>query len=260
MACDELAALAQAFLIDAVANSGRDVPFGRDAERGERLGRVEHRLYWDQFIGIAMERGLIRHFYKRPHSDQILVTFGLAIVLQEIVRHFYGANPIPQSAPDAFAGTGTMGLEALSRGAASVVFIENDRKALELLRQNVAALKVEDEALCWRADVFRCSFRPKGLPHLLPYDLIFFDPPYRMVPALRSGSPLYRSLERFARPGISADGALLVLRTPADAQFQVPPQWHPDRHLQLSTMEIHILRLQRLDEMAPKPAEPFESD
>ena len=37
--------------------------------------------------------------------DQILVTFGLAIVLQEIVRHFYGANPIPQPAPDAFGGT-----------------------------------------------------------------------------------------------------------------------------------------------------------
>ena len=38
-------------------------------------------------IGFAMERGLIRHFYKRPHADQILVTFGLAIVLAELVRH-----------------------------------------------------------------------------------------------------------------------------------------------------------------------------
>src|SRR5687768_6715680 len=57
------------------------------------------------FIGIAMERGLVRHFYKRPHADQILVTFGLAIVIQEIVKHFYGANPIPQPAPDAFGGT-----------------------------------------------------------------------------------------------------------------------------------------------------------
>ncbi|MEO7222913.1 MAG: branched-chain amino acid ABC transporter permease, partial [Devosia sp.] len=36
-------------------------------------------------IGIAMERGIIKHFYKRPHAEQILVTFGLAIVLQEIV-------------------------------------------------------------------------------------------------------------------------------------------------------------------------------
>jgi len=46
-----------------------------------------------------MERGLIRYFYKRPHIEQILVTFGLAIVLQEIVKIFYGANPIPQPAP-----------------------------------------------------------------------------------------------------------------------------------------------------------------
>jgi branched-subunit amino acid ABC-type transport system permease component len=57
------------------------------------------------FIGYAMERGLIKHFYKRPHADQILVTFGLAIVLQEIIKYFYGANPIPTPAPDAFSGT-----------------------------------------------------------------------------------------------------------------------------------------------------------
>jgi len=56
-------------------------------------------------IGFAMERGLIRHFYKRPHADQILVTFGLAIVLQEIVKYFYGANPIPTPAPSAFRGS-----------------------------------------------------------------------------------------------------------------------------------------------------------
>lgn len=56
-------------------------------------------------IGFAMERGLIKHFYKRPHADQILVTFGLAIVLQEIIKLFYGANPIPTPAPEVFAGS-----------------------------------------------------------------------------------------------------------------------------------------------------------
>jgi len=56
-------------------------------------------------IGIVMERGLIKHFYKRPHADQILVTFGLAIVLQEIIKYFYGANPIPTPAPQAFTGS-----------------------------------------------------------------------------------------------------------------------------------------------------------
>ncbi|NNL18522.1 MAG: branched-chain amino acid ABC transporter permease [Boseongicola sp.] len=56
-------------------------------------------------IGIAMERGLIKHFYKRPHADQILVTFGLAIVLQEVIKYFSGANPIPTPAPDVFKGS-----------------------------------------------------------------------------------------------------------------------------------------------------------
>ncbi len=56
-------------------------------------------------VGFIMERGLIKHFYKRPHADQILVTFGLAIVLQEVIKYFYGANPIPTPAPEAFAGS-----------------------------------------------------------------------------------------------------------------------------------------------------------
>ena len=61
-------------------------------------------------VGIAMERGLIKHFYKRPHADQILVTFGLAIVLQEIIKYFFGANPIPTPAPDAFRGSFDFGV------------------------------------------------------------------------------------------------------------------------------------------------------
>ncbi len=56
-------------------------------------------------IGVIMERGLIKHFYKRPHADQILVTFGLAIVLQEVIKYYYGANPIPTPAPTAFTGS-----------------------------------------------------------------------------------------------------------------------------------------------------------
>jgi len=60
-------------------------------------------------IGLAMERGLIQHFYKRTHAEQILVTFGLAIVLQEIVKAYFGANPIPQPAPAAVAGSADIG-------------------------------------------------------------------------------------------------------------------------------------------------------
>ncbi len=60
-------------------------------------------------IGLAMERGLIRFFYKRGDADQILVTFGLAIVIQEIVKANYGANPIPTPAPEIVAGSAPVG-------------------------------------------------------------------------------------------------------------------------------------------------------
>ena len=61
-------------------------------------------------IGVIMERGLIQFFYKRPHADQILVTFGLAIVIQEIIKAQFGANPIPQAAPAVVSGSADIGI------------------------------------------------------------------------------------------------------------------------------------------------------
>ena len=72
-------------------------------------------------VGVIMERGLIKHFYKRPHADQILVTFGLAIVLQEIIKYYYGANPIPTPAPEAFKGSADLGL-MLGFDANSIIY------------------------------------------------------------------------------------------------------------------------------------------
>lgn len=72
-------------------------------------------------LGIAMERGLIRFFYKRPHAEQILVTFGLAIVLQEIIKSIFGANPIPQPAPDFATGMIDFGV-MIGRDAGNVVY------------------------------------------------------------------------------------------------------------------------------------------
>jgi branched-subunit amino acid ABC-type transport system permease component len=60
-------------------------------------------------IGVAIERGLIRHFYRRSAADQILVTFGLAIVLQELIKSYFGPNPIPMLAPSVFTGSVNIG-------------------------------------------------------------------------------------------------------------------------------------------------------
>jgi 16S rRNA (guanine966-N2)-methyltransferase len=143
---------------------------------------------------------------------------------------------------DVFAGTGTIGLEALSRGARSVVFIENDRVALDLLRQNVAALRAGGESLCWPTDASKCSFRPKGGEAFLPFDVVFFDPPYRYTSRLKAGTMLFRSLERLARDEITSEGALLVLRCARRTKFSVPPAWGTAQVLGYSSMEVHLLR------------------
>ncbi len=74
---------------------------------------------------------------------------------------------------DAFAGTGALGLEALSRGAADAVFIEQDREALAILRQNIAALGEDARSRIVSGD----ATRPPRAP--LACALAFLDPPYR---------------------------------------------------------------------------------
>jgi 16S rRNA (guanine966-N2)-methyltransferase len=139
---------------------------------------------------------------------------------------------------DIFAGTGSLGLEALSRGAKSVVFIENDRKAFDLLKQNVAKLGVADDVLCWQTDAMRSSYRPKGCPDFVPFDLIFFDPPYRFVEETSRARTISDCLNRLARADVSSSDARPVLRTSERADFTLPATWSKVREFQLSGMRL----------------------
>lgn len=143
---------------------------------------------------------------------------------------------------DVFAGTGTIGLEALSRGASCVTFIENDRRAVELLHKNIEAIGCSGDTLVWPADVRRCSFRPKGkkADGFGPFDVIFFDPPYKMVPEIQPQAPLWLALRRLARPDVSSPEALLILRTPERAEFDLPAPWQLQWTLEMSNMVIHV--------------------
>jgi len=81
---------------------------------------------------------------------------------------------------DLFAGTGALGLEALSRGAAQAVFVEANRQVVELIRQNIAACGFIDESLVLQRDLAK---GPAFLAKLKPasgFDLVFLDPPYGM--------------------------------------------------------------------------------
>lgn len=87
-------------------------------------------------------------------------------------------NSIAMEIPDArvadlFAGAGSFGIEAMSRGAASVVFVENGRKALDSLRANLETLGIE--AVARRVDVRTWDASADG-----PFDIVFCDPPWPM--------------------------------------------------------------------------------
>ena len=103
---------------------------------------------------------------------------------------------------DAFAGTGALGLEALSRGAASCVFIEKDRAALGALRANIAAGRVEAACRVEPGD----ATRPKPGERC---DLVFLDPPYGQDLVPKAAAAL-------AAAGWIAPGALLIAETGRD--------------------------------------------
>ncbi|QDT52875.1 Ribosomal RNA small subunit methyltransferase D [Caulifigura coniformis] len=152
---------------------------------------------------------------------------------------------------DIFSGTGTIGFEAISRGAATAVFIDADRKAFELLRENVSKLKIAERTLCWMTNAIRCGYRPKNAGRFTPFDVIFFDPPYKMADDIRPGEPIYKALERLARPDVSADDALLVLRVPEYATYELPPAWKTEWQLTMSNMLLDVCRKQPV--AAPSP-------
>ncbi len=104
----------------------------------------------------------------RPTSDRVREA-----IFNLLINGTHG-NPVPGARVlDLFAGTGALGLEALSRGAASVTFVDDGAKAQALLRANIAKLRVEGETRILRQDARRLPPNP-GAPH----GLVFLDPPY----------------------------------------------------------------------------------
>ena len=91
---------------------------------------------------------------------------------------------------DLYAGSGALGIEALSRGAESAVFVERDERALAALRRNLDAVQADAEVR--RQDALRFLARSEGT-----YDLVFCDPPYDDAP--RVAAPLSEALPALAR-------------------------------------------------------------
>jgi 16S rRNA (guanine966-N2)-methyltransferase len=118
---------------------------------------------------------------------------------------------------DLYAGTGALGLEAVSRGAARAVFVESGPDALVALRANVAALGVSERALVITRPVerARAALEPEG-----PFDLVVADPPYEMV---RVGSAPSAIGALLAGGLLDAAGRLVLEHASADPPPELPP-------------------------------------
>lgn len=134
--------------------------------------------------------------------------------LREAVFSSLGTRIEDCTVADLFAGTGSYGLEAISRGAASATFFETDRDALNCLRQNVqAALRScnlnTNTAKVVARDIFTLDTNSPA------YDLVFLDPPYAMIEA-----ELDRIFEKAVNP-ITLSEARAILELPGNLEPEV---------------------------------------
>ncbi len=130
---------------------------------------------------------------------------------------------------DLFAGTGALGLEALSRGAARVVFVENDREALRCLQANIETLKAKHETQVIAGDATL-------LPHSLErFDYALLDPPYRSGLA-------QPALDELKRKGWLEPGAIAALELAAKEPFAPPSGYDPVDERRYGAGRIVFLR------------------
>jgi len=141
----------------------------------------------------------------RPTADRLRES------LFDILVHGFGDPITGTRALDLFAGTGALGIEALSRGAAFALFVDESAEARALLRENVAALGLGGVSRIFRRDATKL-----GPAHPLePFSLVFLDPPY--------GHGLAEKSLASARAGgwITAD-ATVIVEEAAKSQFTPP--------------------------------------
>ncbi len=122
---------------------------------------------------------------------------------------------IPESIVfDCFSGTGSMGLECLSRGATRAYFFDADRSALQRLKQNITTLQVADRSKIIAGDIFKLVHSVKEKP-----DLIFLDPPYRFL--VEKPHPLQQLAAELARD-FANESTTLIFRHDTKDSLALP--------------------------------------
>lgn len=111
---------------------------------------------------------------------------------------------------DLFSGSGGIGIEALSRGAASAVFVEQNKKAANCIRENLKITKLDSRAVVYETDVIHAL---SHMEHKRKFDYIFMDPPYNHLHEKRV-------LEYLATSHLLSEDALIIVEASLDTEFK----------------------------------------
>lgn len=146
---------------------------------------------------------------------------------------------------DLFAGVGTIGLEAVSRGARRVVMVEQDRRIFQMLVENIEALGCADRAVALMADALGSACLHRAEP---PVDLVFIDPPYALMRDDRQRERVLLQAGRCRE--LMADRGYIVLRSPLDPErvdHTVDGLVGPELHRYRRDMWVLLYEPQRQD-------------
>jgi 16S rRNA (guanine(966)-N(2))-methyltransferase RsmD len=146
-------------------------------------------------------------------------------------------------ATDLFCGVGSLGIEALSRGAAFVTFVEKDGEVIEVLEKNIAKAGFGEQARVVRASAFRVGAPVRAGER---YDLVFVDPPYASTREVDAGSSL-ADLLRILQDQVVARGIVVVRTHRSVALLEDYGLFHAVDRRQWGTMAVVLLQA-RADE------------
>ena len=154
------------------------------------------------------------------------------------VTSYAGADLGGGAVLDAFAGSGALGLEALSRGCAHAVFAEQDRAALATLNSNIASFGAVDDTSVIAGDVFVAAGR--GSMPGAPFALLLLDPPYRLDAVKVAGL-----VHDLAANDLLADGAMVVWEHERGAEPPWPDGFGLVKRKRYGTTEVDIAVYER---------------
>lgn len=171
---------------------------------------------------------------RRLESPAGTLTRPTAERVREAVFSSIGAAARGAAVLDLCAGTGAMGIEALSRGAARAVLVERDRREAAVCRRNLDHVGFGEVARVVETDVTRFLERPP--PPEAPFAVVCCDPPYDTPDAVVDAL-----LDRLAGPGWLVPGALVAVERPATGRLRAPAGWEPRFARTYGDTLVHLL-------------------